>query len=89
MLFTCVAHIHAFSQQVLGSQKTFGGGDYDEFRKLCLTKDGGYIAGRVIESKTAISIGETIQLGEQYKAGTYIVEVRQGQNMKVLKLVKL
>jgi hypothetical protein len=47
------------------------------------------IAGRVIESKTDISIGETIQLGKQYKAGTYIVEVRQGQHIKVLKLVKL
>ncbi|HEX5152294.1 MAG TPA: LamG-like jellyroll fold domain-containing protein [Parafilimonas sp.] len=47
------------------------------------------IAGRVVESKTDISVGESIQLGKQYKAGTYLVEIRQGQNIKVLKLVKL
>jgi len=47
------------------------------------------IAGRVIESKTGVTFGESIQLGKQYKAGTYLVEVRQGQNIKLLKLVKL
>jgi hypothetical protein len=47
------------------------------------------IAGRVIETKSNVGFGETIRLGEQYRAGTYLVEVRQGQNIKVLKLVKL
>jgi len=47
------------------------------------------IAGRVIESKPEVSIGESITLGKQYQSGTYLVEVRQGQNVKVLKLVKL
>ena len=47
------------------------------------------ITGRVIESKPAISVGESIQLGEHYMAGTYMVEVKQGQNVRVLKLVKL
>jgi hypothetical protein len=40
-----IIHVYAFSQPVLGPQKTFGGSSYDELRKLCLTKDGGYIAG--------------------------------------------
>jgi len=39
--------------------------------------------------KSNVSVDETIQLGEQYKAGTYMVEVNQGNNIKVLKLVKL
>jgi hypothetical protein len=47
------------------------------------------ITGRVIELKSNVSVDETIQLGEQYKAGTYMVEVNQGNNIKVLKLVKL
>jgi hypothetical protein len=47
------------------------------------------IAGRVIEMKSNVSVDETIQLGEQYKAGVYMVEVKQGNNIKVLKLVKL
>jgi uncharacterized delta-60 repeat protein len=59
----------------------------DKFEKLSIRIMD--IAGRVIESKSNVAVDETIQLGEQYKAGTYMVEVKQGQNIKVIKLVKL
>jgi len=45
-LILCICmHVCAFSQPLLLWQKTIGGNDYDELRKLCKTKDGGFIAG--------------------------------------------
>jgi hypothetical protein len=45
LFFICILYIDALSQPVLGPQKTFGGSDYEELTKLCVTRDGGYIAG--------------------------------------------
>lgn len=47
------------------------------------------VAGRVIETKQDINKNETVQLGHAYKAGTYMVEITQGQNHKLIRLVKL
>src|SRR3954447_14120541 len=44
VIFVCL-NVYAFSQPILGNQKVFGGSDYEELRKICLTKDGGFIAG--------------------------------------------
>lgn len=46
------------------------------------------ITGRVIETRT-INAEQSIQMGEQYKVGIYIVRILQGKQVKQLKLVKL
>jgi len=47
------------------------------------------VTGKVIELKQNVDIAQTIQFGKEYRAGIYLVEIKQGQNMKVLKLIKL
>ncbi len=36
------------------------------------------ISGRLLEKREHISIGQSLHLGDQYKAGTYIIEAQQG-----------
>ena len=45
--------------------------------------------GRVIEIKTNVFAGQTLQVGNYYRPGIYFVEVTQGMNKKQLKLIKL
>jgi hypothetical protein len=45
--------------------------------------------GRLIELMKNVSVGQSIKFGNAYKQGIYFAEVVQGQNRKVLKLVKL
>lgn len=45
--------------------------------------------GRLIEQRQALSANSTIQFGQQYAAGQYIVEWIQGTERKVLQLVKI
>ena len=48
------------------------------------------ISGRVMMTKTAtIAKGGTIRLGNELKAGSYFAEISQGNDRKVIKLVKL
>jgi hypothetical protein len=44
--------------------------------------------GRVIETKNIIA-GETIQLGDQYRPGTYMLRFTQGQQNRLLKVIKM
>ena len=44
--------------------------------------------GRLIESKTNLNARENITLGEHYLAGVYLVEITQGKNKKVMKVIK-
>jgi uncharacterized delta-60 repeat protein len=44
--------------------------------------------GRTVEVRQNLPANGTIRIGEGYKAGIYLVEVLQGQQRKVLKLVK-
>ena len=46
------------------------------------------INGRIIEVKQ-ISANSTIQLGDQYKAGTYVIRVLQGKEQKQFKVIKI
>jgi hypothetical protein len=44
--------------------------------------------GRVVEQKTIIADGTTVQVGSNYRPGTYFVQVVQGAEKVTLKLVK-
>jgi autotransporter-associated beta strand protein len=45
--------------------------------------------GKVMETKEIAAGRNTIQLGNAYRPGVYVVEVRQGQDRKVVQLIKL
>lgn len=45
--------------------------------------------GKVIESKEITAGRNTIQLGNSYRPGIYMIEVTQGQNRQTVKLIKL
>jgi hypothetical protein len=44
--------------------------------------------GQILEIKSNLTAGQTIQLGSNYRPGTYIVQMVQGQTSKQMKLVK-
>jgi hypothetical protein len=46
------------------------------------------LLGRVVEAKQNLGAGGTLRIGSEYRPGVYIVEVRQGNTVKQLKLVK-
>jgi len=46
------------------------------------------ISGRLLEEKENISIGQSLHLGDQYKAGTYIIEAVQGTRTVQTKVIK-
>ena len=47
------------------------------------------VNGQVIEKRTNLTAGQTVQLGSAYSQGVYIVEILQGTNRKQVKLLKL
>jgi Secretion system C-terminal sorting domain len=47
------------------------------------------VFGRTVEQKTNLSAGQTISFGNKYQSGIYFAEVLQGNERKVVKLVKL
>ncbi len=46
------------------------------------------INGKLMETRTGISIGQAVTLGSRYAPGMYIGEFIQGNNKKIIKLVK-
>jgi len=46
------------------------------------------IAGRVLEVKDNLSGSQTIRMGEKLRSGYYIAEIRQGNESKLIKLLK-
>ena len=46
------------------------------------------MSGRLMEVRTNVMNGQLIEFGNQYRSGTYFVEARQGNNRKVIKLIK-
>lgn len=44
--------------------------------------------GKLIENRQYIRSGQTIEIGATYRKGVYLVEARQGQQHKVIKLIK-
>ncbi|HLF45459.1 MAG TPA: LamG-like jellyroll fold domain-containing protein [Chitinophagaceae bacterium] len=47
------------------------------------------ILGRVVETKQNLQPDQMIHFGEMYRAGVYFVEIIQGKNRKLVKLVKM
>ncbi len=47
------------------------------------------IHGHVVELRVYSSANQTVKLGNQYHSGFYFVEILQGKEKKVLKLIKL
>ncbi|MEO8405165.1 MAG: T9SS type A sorting domain-containing protein, partial [Chitinophagaceae bacterium] len=47
------------------------------------------ISGRITEQYQKVSAGTILRVGEKWKGGTYIVEIIQGDQRKILKLIKL
>jgi hypothetical protein len=46
------------------------------------------ISGRIIETKNVTS-NQSIRIGDNYRAGMYFAEILQGNERKVVKLVKI
>jgi uncharacterized repeat protein (TIGR03803 family) len=47
------------------------------------------VLGKVIEVKNNVFVGQTLQIGSNYRPGVYFAELTQGNNKKQLKLIKL
>lgn len=46
------------------------------------------ILGRVVEQRTGLQHNQTIRIGDSYKAGIYFVELNNGRDKTVLKLIR-
>lgn len=46
------------------------------------------ISGQTIETRNALTPGQTLKIGENYRPGIYFIEAIQGKNHKLIKLVK-
>jgi hypothetical protein len=44
--------------------------------------------GRLVERRSGVAANGTLYLGNSYRPGIYIVEVAQGKQRQVLKLIK-
>ena len=46
------------------------------------------LSGRVIEFRNNIPVAQTLQFGSDYRKGMYFAEIREGRNVRTIKLVK-
>ncbi len=46
------------------------------------------VLGRVVEVRRGITANGTLRIGDNYRPGIYVVEVMQGKDKVVMKLVK-
>ena len=46
------------------------------------------ISGRIVEFRNNVPVAQTLQLGGNYQPGMYFAEIRQGKNVKTIRLVK-
>jgi len=45
------------------------------------------VTGRLIETRSSLSVGDAITVGGRYKPGSYIIEARQGRGKAIIKKV--
>jgi len=46
------------------------------------------VLGRVVENRGSVTEGKTFKIGETYRPGIYFVEIIQGRERRMLKLIK-
>ena len=46
------------------------------------------VMGRVVEKRSNVAANTSLQFGSKYQPGIYFVEVQQGSERKIIKLVK-
>jgi hypothetical protein len=63
---------------------TISGGDAQESVLLRVINT----QGKVVEQRQNLRSGQTLQIGEGYTAGMYIIEIQQGSERKTIKVVK-
>jgi hypothetical protein len=44
------------------------------------------VSGRIVEQKEGLLPEQVIRIGERYRNGIYFAEIRQGNNIKTIKL---
>jgi hypothetical protein len=47
------------------------------------------LLGRVVESRTGLQAGQSVQVGASYRPGVYIAEITQGTTVRQIKLIKI
>lgn len=47
------------------------------------------ISGRVVDSKTKLAVGSTVQVGHNFMPGAYFAEFTQGTERKIIQLIKI
>jgi hypothetical protein len=47
------------------------------------------LLGRVVESRTGLHAGQSVQVGASYRPGVYIAEIIQGTTVRQVKLIKI
>jgi hypothetical protein len=47
------------------------------------------LLGRVVESRTGLQAGQSVQVGASYRPGVYIAEIIQGTTVRQVKLIKI
>ncbi|HET9747477.1 MAG TPA: T9SS type A sorting domain-containing protein, partial [Chitinophagaceae bacterium] len=46
------------------------------------------VSGRVVETKTGITVNTTFHFGNNLPAGVYFIEVTQGKQRQIVKLIR-
>ncbi|MES2797040.1 MAG: T9SS type A sorting domain-containing protein, partial [Bacteroidota bacterium] len=85
-----IAEPATFNVKVFSNPSTTDFGIYvtgEQFEKVSIRVIDIY--GKVIELRNNINTGQEVRIGHNYFSGIYIVEVVQGKNRKIIKLIKL
>ena len=46
------------------------------------------VSGRIVETRNGMAANTTLRVGNNFQAGMYLIEVTQGKQQQILKLIK-